>query len=264
MSSLQTKVWQQIAGLVPLAADYLGYMIFITCLFILRRLVGTHSPYGHFCMAISIKTPEDIQKMRVAGRLAAEVLEIIEPHVKPGVTTGELDRICHDHITNHQQAISACLGYHGFPKSVCISVNEVICHGIPSDEKVLKDGDIVNIDVTVIKDGFHGDTSKMFIVGKPTILGERLCRITQESLYLAIKMVKPGIRLRTLGKEIQKFVEAENFSVVREYCGHGIGEGFHEEPQCAAVCPVDCCIPDDNHVETEAELLEKKAFLHGE
>lgn len=122
-------------------------------------------------MAISIKTPEDIQKMRVAGRLAAEVLEIIEPHVKPGVTTGELDRICHDHITNHQQAISACLGYHGFPKSVCISVNEVICHGIPSDEKVLKDGDIVNIDVTVIKDGFHGDTSKMFIVGKPTIYG---------------------------------------------------------------------------------------------
>ncbi|WP_234286180.1 M24 family metallopeptidase, partial [Streptomyces venezuelae] len=117
-------------------------------------------------MAISIKTPDDIQKMRVAGRLAAEVLEIIEPHVKPGVTTGELDRICHDHITNQQQAISACLGYHGFPKSVCISVNEVVCHGIPSDDKVLKDGDIVNIDVTVIKDGFHGDTSKMFIAGK--------------------------------------------------------------------------------------------------
>ncbi len=129
-------------------------------------------------MAISIKTPDDIQKMRVAGRLAAEVLEIIEPHVKPGVTTGELDRICHEYITNEQQAISACLGYHGFPKSVCISVNEVVCHGIPSDDKTLKDGDIVNIDVTVIKDGFHGDTSKMFIVGKPTILGERLCRNT--------------------------------------------------------------------------------------
>ncbi len=231
--SLESLTYVSSSGLSRLppscSSNYLGYMIFIYLLII--TAAETHSPYGHFCMAISIKTPEDIQKMRVAGRLAAEVLEIIEPHVKPGVTTGELDRICHDHITNHQQAISACLGYHGFPKSVCISVNEVICHGIPSDEKVLKDGDIVNIDVTVIKDGFHGDTSKMFIVGKPTILGERLCRVTQESLYLAIKMVKPGIRLRTLGKEIQKFVEAENFSVVREYCGHGIGEGFHEEPQ---------------------------------
>ena len=182
-------------------------------------------------MAISIKTPEDIEKMRVAGRLAAEVLEIIEPHVVPGVSTAELDRICHDHITNKQQAISACLGYHGFPKSVCISINEVVCHGIPSEERILKDGDIVNIDVTVIKDDFHGDTSKMFIVGKPTILGERLCRITQESLYLALKMVKPGIRLRTLGKAIQQFAEGNNFSVVREYCGHGIGKGFHEEPQ---------------------------------
>jgi methionyl aminopeptidase len=135
-------------------------------------------------MAISIKTPDDIQKMRVAGRLAAEVLEIIEPHVKPGVTTGELDRICHDHITNKQQAISACLGYHGFPKSVCISVNEVVCHGIPSDDKVLKDGDIVNIDVTVIKEGFHGDTSKMFIVGKPTILGERVCAASRRKAFI--------------------------------------------------------------------------------
>ncbi|VTP75244.1 methionine aminopeptidase [Proteus vulgaris] len=183
-------------------------------------------------MAIVIKTEEDIQKMRVAGRLAAEVLEIIAPFVKPGVNTAELDRICHEHIVNVQQAIPACLNYHGFPKSVCISVNDVICHGIPSEEKILKDGDIVNIDVTVIKEGFHGDTSKMFIVGKPTIQGERLCRITQESLYfIAIKMVKPGIRLRELGKAIQKFVEGHDFSVVREYCGHGIGEGFHEEPQ---------------------------------
>ena len=147
-------------------------------------------------MAISIKTSEDIEKMRVAGRLAAEVLEMIEPYVKPGVSTGELDRICNDYIVNEQKAISACLGYHGYPKSVCISVNEVVCHGIPDDGKLLKDGDIVNIDVTVIKDDFHGDTSKMFIVGKPTILGERLCRITQESLYLALKMVKPGINLR--------------------------------------------------------------------
>ncbi|MDR0806134.1 MAG: type I methionyl aminopeptidase [Enterobacteriaceae bacterium] len=182
-------------------------------------------------MAISIKTPEDIEKMRVAGRLAAEVLEMIEPYVKPGVTTAELDRICDDYIVNTQHAVSACLNYHGFPKSVCISVNEVVCHGIPSDEKKLKDGDIVNIDVTVIKDGFHGDTSKMYFVGKPTILGERLCRVTQESLYLALRMIKPGIRLRTLGKAIQQYVEAQGFSVVREYCGHGIGEGFHEEPQ---------------------------------
>ncbi|HID9641324.1 TPA: type I methionyl aminopeptidase [Proteus mirabilis] len=182
-------------------------------------------------MAIVIKTEEDIQKMRVAGRLAAEVLEVVAPYVKPGVSTAELDRICHQHIVDVQQAIPACLNYHGFPKSVCISVNDVICHGIPSEDKILKDGDIVNIDVTVIKEGFHGDTSKMFIVGKPTIQGERLCRITQESLYLAIKMVKPGIRLRELGKAIQKFVEGHDFSVVREYCGHGIGEGFHEEPQ---------------------------------
>ena len=152
-------------------------------------------------MAISIKTPEDIEKMRVAGRLAAEVLEMIEPYVKPGVSTGELDRICNDYIVNEQHAVSACLGYHGYPKSVCISINEVVCHGIPDDAKLLKDGDIVNIDVTVIKDGFHGDTSKMFIVGKPTIMGERLCRITQESLYLALRMVKPGINLHYDSRE---------------------------------------------------------------
>lgn len=182
-------------------------------------------------MAISIKTPEDIEKMRIAGQLAADVLEMIEPHVQPGVTTGKLDRICNDYIVNHQHAISACLGYHGYPKSVCISINEVVCHGIPSDDKHLKEGDIVNIDVTVIKDDFHGDTSKMFIVGKPTILGERLCNVTQQSLYLALRLVKPGIRLRSLGVAIQKYVEAEGFSVVREYCGHGIGRGFHEEPQ---------------------------------
>ncbi|MGL5186854.1 MAG: type I methionyl aminopeptidase [Plesiomonas shigelloides] len=181
-------------------------------------------------MAITIKTADEIEKMRVAGRLAAEVLEMIEPHVKAGVTTGELDKICHDYIVNVQQAVPAPLNYHGFPKSTCISVNEVVCHGIPG-EKVLKDGDIVNFDITVIKDGYHGDTSKMIIVGKPTILGERLCRITQESLYLSLKMVKPGVRLREIGKAIQKFAEAEGFSIVREYCGHGIGAEFHEEPQ---------------------------------
>lgn len=179
---------------------------------------------------VVINSPAQIAQSKLAGMLAAEVLAMIAEHVKPGVTTDQLDKLCHDYIVNVQKAIPGNVGYHGFPKTVCTSVNDVVCHGIPSATP-LKDGDIVNIDVTVIKDGFHGDTSKMFIVGKPTILGERLCRITQESLYLAIKMVKPGIRLRTLGKEIQKFVEAENFSVVREYCGHGIGEGFHEEPQ---------------------------------
>lgn len=181
-------------------------------------------------MKISIKKSYDLVQMRVAGKIAAKVLEMINPLVKPGISTGELDHYCHEYITQ-QQAISASLGYHGFPKSVCISVNEVVCHGIPSYDKKLKNGDILNIDVTVIKNGFYCDTSRMFIVGKPTILGERLCRVTQESLYLAIKMVKPGIRLRTIGKAIQEFVESENFSIVREYCGHGIGKNFHEEPQ---------------------------------
>ncbi|MGP1958980.1 MAG: type I methionyl aminopeptidase [Arsenophonus sp. NC-CH8-MAG3] len=182
-------------------------------------------------MAISIKTEEDIQKMRIAGHLAAEVLEIIEPYIRPGVTTGDLDRICYSHIVKKQQAIPACLNYHGFPKSICTSVNDVICHGIPSDEKILKEGDIINIDVTIIKNGFHGDTSKMFIIGKSTIEAKLLCKVTQESLYLALKIIKPGIRLRTIGQTIQKFVEQHNFSVVREYCGHGIGQVFHEEPQ---------------------------------
>lgn len=182
-------------------------------------------------MSVSIKTPEQIEKMRVAGRLAAEVLEMIAPHIQVGVTTGELDRLCHEHIVEKQQAIPACIGYHGYQHATCISVNDVICHGIPSFDKKLKNNDIINIDVTVIKDGFYGDTSMMFIVGQPTILGERLCRITQESLYLALNMVKPGIRLRTIGKAIQDFVESHGFSSVRDYCGHGIGENFHEAPQ---------------------------------
>ncbi|MGP1956230.1 MAG: type I methionyl aminopeptidase [Arsenophonus sp. NC-PE1-MAG3] len=182
-------------------------------------------------MAISIKTEEDIQKMRIAGHLAAEVLEIIEPYISPGVTTGDLDRICYSYIVKKQQATPACLNYHGFPKSICTSVNDVICHGIPSDEKILKEGDIVNIDVSIIKNGFYGDTSKMFIIGKSTIEAELLCKVTQESLYLALKTIKPGIRLRTIGQVIQKFVEQHHFSVVREYCGHGIGQVFHEEPQ---------------------------------
>ncbi|AFP85653.1 methionine aminopeptidase, type I [secondary endosymbiont of Heteropsylla cubana] len=182
-------------------------------------------------MAISIKTTHDIEKMRVAGQLAAEVLDMIKPYIKPNISTGELDRLCHQYITEKQHAISASLGYHSFPKSVCISVNEVVCHGIPSDKKKLKEGDILNIDVTVIKDGFHGDASRMFFVGRPTIMGKRLCQVTKDSLYLAIRMIKPGIRLRSLGKAIQKFVEERNFSLVREYCGHGIGKKFHEEPQ---------------------------------
>ncbi|ABC31928.1 methionine aminopeptidase, type I [Hahella chejuensis KCTC 2396] len=182
-------------------------------------------------MKVTIKTPEEIEKMRVAGRLAAEVLEMIEEHVKPGVTTGELDEICHKYITEVQQAIPAPLNYKGFPKSICTSVNHVICHGIPSDKKVLKSGDTVNIDITVIKDGYHGDTSKMFFVGKPTIAAERLVRVTQECLYKGIELVKPGVRLGDIGHVIQQYAESQHYSVVREYCGHGIGAVFHEEPQ---------------------------------
>ncbi|MDG9668270.1 type I methionyl aminopeptidase [Hahella sp. CR1] len=182
-------------------------------------------------MKVTIKTPEEIEKMRIAGRLAAEVLEIIEEHVKPGVTTGELDEICHKYITEVQQAIPAPLNYKGFPKSICTSVNHVICHGIPSDKKVLKNGDTVNIDITVIKEGYHGDTSKMFFVGKPTIAAERLVRVTQECLYKGIELVKPGVRLGDIGHVIQQYAESQHYSVVREYCGHGIGAVFHEEPQ---------------------------------
>jgi methionyl aminopeptidase len=182
-------------------------------------------------MAATIKTPEQIEKMRIAGRLAAEVLEMIGPYVKAGVTTGELDRICHDFMVNVQKSIPAPLNYHGFPKSICTSVNHVICHGIPADDKALKDGDIVNIDITVIKDGFHGDTSKMFVVGKPSILAERLIRVTQECLYLGLKKVKNGARLGDIGHVIQVHAEKHNYSIVREYCGHGIGEIFHEDPQ---------------------------------
>jgi methionyl aminopeptidase len=181
-------------------------------------------------MPITIKTPEEIQKMRVAGHLAAEVLEMIGEHVKPGVTTDELDRICHDYIVNVQQAIPAPLNYRGFPKSICTSVNHCVCHGIPGNKR-LKNGDIVNIDVTVIKDGFHGDTSKMFFVGEPSILARRLARITQQAMWKGIELVRPGTTLGDIGHAIQTFVEAQGYSVVREYCGHGIGREFHEDPQ---------------------------------
>ncbi|KKL00086.1 type I methionyl aminopeptidase [Rheinheimera mesophila] len=182
-------------------------------------------------MAAIIKTADQIEKMRVAGKLAAEVLEMIEPYVKAGVTTEELNTICHNYIVNVQQAIPAPLNYHGFPKSICTSVNQVICHGIPSPEKKLKDGDIINIDITVIKDGYHGDTSKMFVIGKPSIMAERLIRVTQECLYKGIRKVKNGARLGDIGFVIQQHAEQHSYSVVREYCGHGIGEVFHEDPQ---------------------------------
>ncbi|UTF60496.1 type I methionyl aminopeptidase [Gilvimarinus sp. DA14] len=182
-------------------------------------------------MTVSIKTPEDIAKMRIAGRMAAEVLEIIEPYVKAGVSTAELDKICHDYIVDEQKAIPACLGYRGFPKSVCTSVNHVICHGIPSEKKILKNGDIINIDVTVIYDGYHGDTSKMYFVGEPAPHAKRLVEVTQECLYKGIELVKPGCRLGDIGAVIQKHAESNYYSVVKEYCGHGIGTVFHEEPQ---------------------------------
>jgi len=182
-------------------------------------------------MKVSIKTPEQIEKMRVAGRMAAEVLELLDDIVKPGITTGEIDRFCHDHIVNVQKAIPACLNYKGFPKSVCTSVNHVVCHGIPSSKKKLKDGDIVNIDVTVIYDGWFGDTSKMYTVGKVAPHAQRLIEVTQECLYKGIALVKPGCRLGDIGNVIQQHAEKNYYSVVREYCGHGIGDVFHEEPQ---------------------------------
>lgn len=178
---------------------------------------------------ITINSADDIEKMRIAGKLAADVLNMIGPYVKEGVATEELDRICHDYIVNVQKAIPAPLNYKGFPKSICTSVNHQVCHGIPGPKK-LKEGDIVNIDVTVIKDGYHGDTSKMFVIGKPSILAERLIRITQECMYLGIKQVKPGARLGDIGAAIQEHAEKNRFTVVREYCGHGIGKIFHTEP----------------------------------
>lgn len=182
-------------------------------------------------MTIEIKDAEAIEKMRIAGRLAAEQLEMIEEYIKPGVTTGELDRICHEYTVNVQNAIPAPLNYRGFPKSVCTSVNHVVCHGIPSDDKVLKDGDIVNIDVTPKKDGYHGDSSKTYFVGKPSVLADRLVKVTQECMYRGIKVVGPGARLGDIGHAIQVYAEKNRFTIVREYCGHGIGKIFHDEPQ---------------------------------
>ena len=181
-------------------------------------------------MPVTIKTPEEQDKMRHAGRLAAEVLDMIAPHVQAGVTTDDLDRICNDYIIKRQKAIPANVGYNGFPKTICTSVNHVVCHGIPNDKK-LKNGDILNIDVTVIKDGFHGDTSKMYFVGEPSVLAKRLVQVTHEAMLLGVEMVRPGVRLGDIGHAIQQHAESHGFSVVREYCGHGIGRVYHEDPQ---------------------------------
>lgn len=181
-------------------------------------------------MSITLKTPAEQDKMRAAGRLASQVLEMIGAHVKPGVTTDELDRICHDYIVNVQQAVPAPLNYRGFPKSICTSVNHVVCHGIPGDKK-LKNGDLINIDITVIKDDYHGDTSKMFFVGQPSVLARRLADVTYQALWVGIRQVRPGARLGDIGHAIQQYVENQGYSVVREYCGHGIGRVFHEDPQ---------------------------------
>jgi methionyl aminopeptidase len=186
-------------------------------------------------MAIHLKTPDEIERMRIAGRLAAEVLDFIAPHVAPGITTGELDRLCHEYMVDQQETVPAPLnyapaGYKPFPKSICTSVNHQVCHGIPG-ERVLKGGDIVNLDVTVIKDGFHGDTSRMFFAGEPSIQARRLCEVTFECMWLGIGAVRPGAYLGDIGAAIQRHAEANGYSIVREFCGHGIGRRFHEEPQ---------------------------------
>ena len=182
-------------------------------------------------MKISIKSLNDIEKMKVAGKLAAEVLDMITPYVIPGISTGELDKLCYEHIVNVQNAIPANIGYKGYEKTICSSINQVICHGIPDNNKTLKDGDILNIDVTVIKDGWHGDTSKMFLVGKCAPHNERLVKVTQECLYKGIEVVKPGAYLGDIGHAIQKHAMENHYSVVEDYCGHGIGKVYHEEPQ---------------------------------
>jgi len=188
-------------------------------------------------MVARLTSEDDVDRMRRAGALAASVLEMIEEHVVPGATTEKLDAICHTFIVDELGCIPAPLNYSNapgqrpFPRSICTSVNHVVCHGIPSEKKVLRSGDILNIDVTVIKDGFHGDTSKMFCVGKPSVLAERLIRVTQECLYLGIAAVRPGAHLGDIGHAIQTHAEANRFSVVREFCGHGIGRQFHDEPQ---------------------------------
>jgi methionyl aminopeptidase len=186
-------------------------------------------------MAVVLKGAQEIERMRIAGCLAAEVLDFVTPHVKAGVTTAELDRLCHEYMREVQHTVPAPLnyappGYPPFPKAICTSVNHQVCHGVPGD-RVLKNGDILNIDITVIKDGFHGDTSRMFYVGEPSIQARRLCEVTYEAMWLGILAVRPGAFLGDIGAEIQRHAESRGYSVVREFCGHGIGRRFHEEPQ---------------------------------
>ena len=202
-------------------------------------------------MAIDIKTADEIEKMRIAGRLAADVLDMITPHVKAGISTDELDKLCHDYIVNEQDAIPAPLNYHGFPKSICTSINNVVCHGIPSD-KLLKKSDIVNVDITVIKDDYHGDTSKMFVIGKASVKAQRICRVAQECLYVGIKKVKPGIKLGEIGQAIGAHAQSNGYSIVHDYCGHGIGLKFHSEPQVVHY--------DDGNVATSPILEEGMTF----
>ncbi len=216
--------------------DLNGFCILIVCKFLHRCNERTPEKTFRFrigdnlAMAVNLKTKEEIEQMRIAGCLAATVLDIVAPYVKPGVTTAELDHICHDYILSVHGAVPANLGYRGFPKTVCTSVNNVICHGIPSDTKVLKDGDIINIDVTVIKDGWHGDTSRMYYVGTPSVMARRLVETTYEAMWRGIRAVKPGATLGDIGHAIQTYAESERFSVVREYCGHGIGKVYHDDP----------------------------------
>ncbi|WP_343192337.1 type I methionyl aminopeptidase [Buchnera aphidicola (Formosaphis micheliae)] len=181
--------------------------------------------------SILIKSAEEIKHMRIAGKLAAEVLNMIKKYIINNISTEELDQICHNYIIQKQKSISACLGYNGYPKSICTSVNDVVCHGIPDAKQKLKSGDIINIDISIINNGYYSDTSKMFILGKPSILGQRLCNVAQKSLYLALQIIKPGIPINKIGQTIESYVNKENFSVVKEYCGHGIGKNFHEDPQ---------------------------------
>ena len=186
-------------------------------------------------MSITIKNAQEVEGMRLAGRLASELLDFITPFVKPGISTDELDRLCHNYIVDVQKAVPAPLnyapaGHTPYPRSICTSVNHQICHGVPSDRKLVN-GDIINIDVTVIKDGFHGDTSRMFFVGEPTIQARRLVEITYQCMWLGIAKVRPGARLGDIGHVIQRHAESHGFSIVREFCGHGIGRNFHEDPQ---------------------------------
>lgn len=182
-------------------------------------------------MAHTIKSAADIEKMRIAGKMAADCLMMLNEHVKPGISTGDIDRICHDYIVNDLKAIPACLGYRGFPKSVCTSIDHVVCHGIPHDKQILREGQILNVDVTVIYEGWHGDTSKMFFIGdkvKPAT--QRLVEVTQQGLYHGINMVKPGLKIGDLGFQIEQIALQNNYSSVRDFCGHGIGQKFHEDP----------------------------------